>query len=226
MSLTDRIATDLADVLELGGPVVMLLLGLSVVALAVVLYKFCQHAQARVGRHDRLRAALAAWDAGDGVLALREARASRSHLAPLAVVALEAPEDRKSAARLEAEADASVARLEGGFRILDSIAQIAPLLGLFGTVLGMIDAFRALQAAGAAVDPSVLAGGIWVALLTTAAGLAVAMPTSLLLTWLEIRTARERDFADLMLARLRAPREGRVAAAEGAPHASFHSAHG
>ena len=86
------------------------------------------------------------------------------------------------------------------------MAQIAPLLGLFGTVLGMIDAFRALQSAGTAVDPTVLAGGIWVALLTTAAGLAVAMPTSLLLTWLESRTARERDFAALALARLRAPR--------------------
>ena len=57
-------------------------------------------------------------------------------------------------------------------------------MGLFGTVLGMIDAFRALQAAGDAVDPSVLAGGIWVALLTTAAGLGVAMPTSLALTFL------------------------------------------
>ena len=60
--------------------------------------------------------------------------------------------------------------LEGGFRLLDTIGQTAPLLGLFGTVLGMIDAFQALQEAGQAVDPSLLAGGIWVALLTTAAG--------------------------------------------------------
>lgn len=51
------------------------------------------------------------------------------------------------------------ARLESGFRLLDSVAQLAPLLGLFGTVLGMISAFQALQAAGAQVDPSVLAGG-------------------------------------------------------------------
>jgi biopolymer transport protein ExbB len=76
------------------------------------------------------------------------------------------------------------------------IAQMAPLLGLFGTVLGMIDAFQALQEAGDQVDPTVLAGGIWVALMTTAVGLAVAMPTSLILTWLESRVAAERIATD------------------------------
>jgi biopolymer transport protein ExbB len=96
-------------------------------------------------------------------------------------------------------------RLEGGFRILDVIAQLAPLLGLFGTVLGMIDAFQTLQGAGAAVDPSLLAGGIWVALMTTAVGLAVAMPTSLLLTWLEARVEGERVFADKALQMLLCP---------------------
>lgn len=226
MPLVDRMAAALMGVLELGGPVVMLLLGLSVIVLAVVLYKLWQHTRARVGRHERLRDALAAWDAGDATRALRVARESRSHLAPLALDALEAGRDPDRAARREAETKANVARLEGGFRVLDSIAQVAPLLGLFGTVLGMIDAFRALQAAGAAVDPSVLAGGIWVALLTTAAGLAVAMPTSLALTWLESRTARERDFADLMLARLHAPREGRTAAVGGTADAAFRPANG
>src|SRR5690606_10358075 len=77
--------------------------------------------------------------------------------------------------------------LQKGFRALDAVAQVAPLLGLFGTVLGMIEAFRQLQGAGSAVDPSLLAGGIWVALLTTAVGLAVAMPVSLVLTWFETR---------------------------------------
>ncbi|MEM8823947.1 MAG: MotA/TolQ/ExbB proton channel family protein [Pseudomonadota bacterium] len=207
--MIDQLVAAFVGVLELGGPVVMLLLGLSIIVLAVVLYKLWQHSRARVGRHYHLQAALEAWDRGDGALARREARASRSHLAVLAATALDAPGDSTDAARLEAEAEANVARLESGFRILDTVAQVAPLLGLFGTVLGMIDAFRALQAAGASVDPSVLAGGIWVALLTTAAGLAVAMPTSIILTWFESRTARERDFADLMLARLRAPQVGR-----------------
>jgi len=72
-----------------------------------------------------------------------------------------------------------------GLRLLDVIAQVAPLLGLFGTVLGMITAFQTLQTAGGTADPAVLAGGIWVALVTTAAGLIVAMPTSMALSWFD-----------------------------------------
>ncbi|PRY92879.1 outer membrane transport energization protein ExbB [Hasllibacter halocynthiae] len=198
----------LGAVYALGGPVVLLLLALSCVVLALALYKLWQFGAARVGRHGRLREALAAWDRGEGERARALAAESRSHLAPVVAAAM-GPEG--DPARLEAEAEASTGRLEGGFRLLDAIAQVAPLLGLFGTVLGMIDAFRALQAAGADVDPSALAGGIWVALLTTAAGLAVAMPATVLLTWLEGRVAGERALADLALARARAPRARAVA---------------
>ena len=72
-----------------------------------------------------------------------------------------------------------------GVRGLEVIATIAPLLGLLGTVLGMIAAFQALQGAGAGADPTVLAGGIWEALLTTAAGMAVAIPASVALSAFE-----------------------------------------
>jgi len=109
--------------------------------------------------------------------------------------------------RLAAEAEARFATLEGGFRALDSVAQLSPLLGLFGTVLGMIDAFQSLQSAGSQVDPSLLAGGIWVALLTTAVGLAVAMPTAMVLSWLESRMDGERVFADTAIQTICAPRE-------------------
>ena len=70
-----------------------------------------------------------------------------------------------------------------GLRIIDLIATIAPLVGLLGTVLGMIEAFQALQDSGAQADPSALAGGIWEALLTTAAGMGIAIPASILLSW-------------------------------------------
>lgn len=85
------------------------------------------------------------------------------------------------------------------------MAQLAPLLGLFGTVLGMISAFQALQQAGAQVDPSILAGGIWVALLTTAVGLAVAMPTSVALSWFEVRMEADRVLAHKALHTILAP---------------------
>lgn len=71
-----------------------------------------------------------------------------------------------------------VARLEKNLNILATIAYIAPLLGLLGTVTGMIKAFQVIQQKAAAaypVSPGDLAGGIWEALITTAAGLAVAV---------------------------------------------------
>ena len=60
---------------------------------------------------------------------------------------------------------------------LEIISQVSPLIGLLGTVVGMIDSFNELELGGSLVDPSVLAGGIWTALLTTAMGLLVAIPS-------------------------------------------------
>lgn len=177
---------------DLGGPVVLLLGAMSIVVAAVVLYKLWQFQAAGVGRHKALGEAVAAWDAGNRPAALAHLGQSRSYLAPVIDMAMSGQDD---GARLEAEAETRFARLERGFRLLDSVAQLAPLLGLFGTVLGMISAFQALQEAGSQVDPSILAGGIWVALLTTAVGLAVAMPTSVVLSWFEARMDKERVLA-------------------------------
>lgn len=67
--------------------------------------------------------------------------------------------------------------LEKHLRGLAIIGNIAPLMGFLGTVTGMIKAFIKIQELGGRVDASVLAGGIWEALLTTVAGLTVAIPT-------------------------------------------------
>lgn len=189
----------LSGVFALGGPVVAILFVMSVLTFAVTLYKLWQFAASGVGRHRILSEALEAWDAGDRQVARARLAESRSYLAPLLGRAMQTRDLPGSEGRLDAEAGVALAGLERGFRLLDTVAQLAPLLGLFGTVLGMIEAFRSLQAAGSSVDPSLLAGGIWVALLTTAVGLAVAMPTSMILSWFESRTARERVFADKAL---------------------------
>ena len=202
--MTDLLSP-LLQLLDLGGPVVALLSLMSVCALAAIFWKLWQFRAAGVGYHRALEAALANWDEGQRARAAEALAAAPSHVAPVLRAAVLARRTPDEDARVDAMVEAALTRLERGFRLLDAIAQTAPLLGLFGTVLGMIEAFRALQGAGAAVDPSLLAGGIWVALLTTAIGLGVAMPTGLALTWFESRVARERLWLDGALARARAP---------------------
>lgn len=201
----------LLRVFDLGGPVVMVLLAMSVLALTTSLYKLWQFVKSGVGQHGPLKAALDAWDAGDRAGAVASLSRSRSYLAP--VVEMSFASGDKDATRLEAEAEARFAGLERGLRLLDSIAQISPLLGLFGTVLGMIEAFQAMQDAGAQVDPSLLAGGIWVALLTTAVGLAVAMPTSLVHSWFESRMDADRVLAERAITTALHPQSARRMAA-------------
>ncbi len=70
---------------------------------------------------------------------------------------------------------------------LATIGNIAPLLGLLGTVLGMIKAFMVIQEMGGKVNAAVLAGGIWEAMLTTALGLAVALPVMVAHSYLVAR---------------------------------------
>lgn len=207
----------LKEVVGLGGPVVAILILLSVVTLGVALYKIWQFAASGVGRHRVLSEALSAWDSGDRRLARSHLDRSQSYLTPIVGTAMDNPDLPGMLGRLEAEAGLALAQLERGYRFLDTVAQMAPLLGLFGTVLGMIDAFQNLQAAGSSVDPSLLAGGIWVALLTTAVGLAVAMPTSMFLAWLEGRTARERVFADKALQTVLVPEDRGSALSSVAP---------
>ncbi|WP_299850317.1 MotA/TolQ/ExbB proton channel family protein [uncultured Roseovarius sp.] len=215
-----RILEGLRYTVDLGGPVVMVLLVISVVTLATILYKLWQFSVSGVGRHRALKESVAAWDRGDRSAAESALKQSKSYLAPVIKMAFAAePEDTK---RLEAEAEVRFARLEGGFRLLDSVAQLAPLLGLFGTVLGMIEAFQSLQDAGSQVDPSLLAGGIWVALLTTAVGLAVAMPTAMVLSWFEGRMDTERVTAERAIASVLHPqghRDGVVQTAAEPTHA-------
>ena len=80
-----------------------------------------------------------------------------------------------------------VVALHENIETVGTIASITPLIGLLGTVLGMIDVFQGVVSvagmSGAGVDPAALAGGIWTALLTTAAGLSQLYRASLLIEY-------------------------------------------
>ena len=69
-----------------------------------------------------------------------------------------------------------IRKLDQFLPTLEIISNVSPLMGLLGTVIGMINSFNKLEIGGSLVDPALLAGGIWTALLTTAVGLVVAIP--------------------------------------------------
>lgn len=195
--------TGFQEFLVTGGPALWAIAALSVVTLALILWKLWD--MARLGAWSRApaEAAVAKWQSGMGQGAVT-ALTGRSGLR--ARVLRRAIEARLDPAMTEAQAREDTARVakgalmqaRRGLRALELIATIAPLIGLLGTVLGMIDAFQALQAAGNRADPSALAGGIWQALLTTAAGMAVAIPASMALSWYESICERvQADMEDL-----------------------------
>jgi len=91
---------------------------------------------------------------------------------------------------VESAAKTQIYHLEKYLGVLGTIAAIAPLIGFLGTVTGMIRAFMEIQARGGNVDAGVLAGGIWEALITTAAGLTVGIPALIFYNWLQSKVER------------------------------------
>lgn len=174
--------------LVLGGPAIWAIAALSVIVVAIILWKIWRLALIGAWSRGRAQDAVNAVQAGrtdDALSIVAGRRGVRSRVVVAAMrarTALPEPAAREETTRV---AKAELASARSGLRGLELISTIAPLLGLLGTVLGMIAAFQALQAAGARADPSALAGGIWEALLTTAAGMAVAIPASAALTWFE-----------------------------------------
>lgn len=195
-----------SNLLSLGGPVVLILLALSVIALATSLLKVWQFYCLGKSRPELLHQALRHWRSGDCPGGMSIAGAAPGPLGQILNGAMHALNTGAGSGQVKEDAERlavrSLNQMRAGLRVLEVIAQTAPLLGLFGTVLGMIEAFRQLQAAGNQVDPAILAGGIWVALLTTAAGLAVAMPVSIVLASFEARISRESGLMDDVLTAL------------------------
>lgn len=182
------------DLAARGGPVVAVLLALSVAALGIVLAKAWEFAALGDGGRRAAAEATALMRAGRIAEAVGTAKAGRGPVAEAAALAIRGLMRGLDPAAVREEAERygfdAVETLRHWLRPLETIAALAPLLGLFGTVLGMIGAFAALEAAGAQVDAATFAGGVWEALLTTAVGLAVAIPAVAAVNAFERRAER------------------------------------
>ena len=180
-------------ILDIGGPVVWILAVFSIFALAIVFLKLWQFAILRPEKTKKINKSLELWKSKEyeNAISALNKKHSISSIVHEAMVGLNNNIDTDLLQKkLEKKANKLINQLSSYLRPLEVIANISPLLGLMGTVLGMILAFKQMELAGSEVDPSVLSGGIWQALLTTAVGLAVAIPASMAHSWLERKIER------------------------------------
>ncbi len=180
---------------DTGGPVVVILLVLSIVVLAIVFMKIWQFYWIQLGERKFINLALEQWRERQYEAAISILKVSRNPIARVLETAMHAIQHKHcdfDIAREEVLRVAAIhlAAIRSYLKPIEVIAALSPLLGLLGTVFGMIEAFKQLEAAGTAVDPAILSGGIWEALLTTAMGLSVAIPAIFILNWLEQRIAK------------------------------------
>lgn len=172
------------------------LLVLSVSATTVAIYKVVQFGLMGVGRH---RLAFASIDAGAAAVAGDASVAGRV-LAAVQAARTQRPVDLPWVEEIGRQAALTeLARMNRWMRGLEAVVQAAPMLGLLGTVIGMIDAFGTLARSTGGVDPALLAGGIWTALATTAIGLAIALVFYFIAILLEGRIDAERQMLERLL---------------------------
>lgn len=177
--------------LEYGGPILTILLLFSLVATAVGFYKFFQLRGALLEARSFFDGFLKELKRKQVRRALKYCRASDSVFSTICRIGVKhIGKDRETIRTvMEDEASIEMKPYKKGLGLLSTIAHVSPLLGLLGTVIGMILAFRNVQQTSGmeagGVDPRGLSGGIWQALLTTAAGLIVAIGVYLLYRYLE-----------------------------------------
>lgn len=174
-----RLLTLFAD----GGFMMYPLVLCSMISLGVMIAKFFTLHIAHTGTNRVLTQVEELARAGDIDGAVAVARETPGPAAAILLAGLRRIQDKKLAAGELESAVATTGTIELGFLerglvILATIANVAPLMGFLGTVAGMILAFAAIEAAGN-VEPTLVAGGIKVALLTTAAGLVIAVPVNI-----------------------------------------------
>lgn len=161
-----------------GGPVLWLILISSAVAVAVFVERFLHCHRAQINSLEFLNGVRTVLKRDNVVEALSICDATPGPVARLVKTAILNREHGRERVReaLEEAGLAEVPRLEEKLNLLATIAQLAPLLGLLGTVLGFIQTFMRMQEAGLHAHVGLLATGVWQALVCAAAGLAVAIP--------------------------------------------------
>lgn len=171
--------TNLFEILRIGGPIMWFIFLGSIVAIGVFVERLVFYHRCSVQVDEFLRGVcnlLREQRYGEALDRCDEAYGPAVRVVQAAILKRSLP---KSELReiVQEVAQLQVPRLEANLSLISTIGYIAPLMGLLGTVTGMIQAFMRMNASMGATPINELAGGIWEALITTAGGLVVAIPT-------------------------------------------------
>ncbi len=165
------------DLFYKGGPLMYPLLFGSVLMIAIIIERGYHFIRAKVKRKfvDSVTAAI---EENDLEKAERIAVESSGPVAAVVEIALKYRSYTQDVVenKISLRGDQELKRLSKNLHLLELTGKIAPMIGLLGTVIGMVEAFREISSVKNLVDPSLLAGGIWEALITTVAGLFVGIP--------------------------------------------------
>jgi len=198
MELLEFINLKNLDLIAKGGPVMIILLGFSVFAFAIIFAKLIQFLSSALSSTNKIEKILSKLSSTNPKKLLIEIQKIKHPMARIIEVVIVTKKDRRfdkesREAEISRIISIEIRNLENYLGGLEVVASISPLLGLFGTVLGMIKAFLNLEKAGSQIDPALLAGGIWEALLTTAFGLAIAIPALTAYHLFENKISNTRD---------------------------------
>ncbi|TPV92715.1 MAG: MotA/TolQ/ExbB proton channel family protein [Myxococcales bacterium FL481] len=187
---------NLVEIFEQGGPLMWVILVTSVIGAAVFLERLFTLQRAKVVPKpfvDRIRMMVVKGQTKEARLLCEE---NGSSIALMIAAALRTHGRGRIRADIKEAVDEvgarEVAHLDKNVEIVGTVASVSPLLGLLGTVVGMIQVFKRFVGAyeSGQATPDVFAQGIWTALITTAYGLMVAIPMLILYKWLQGRNDR------------------------------------
>ncbi|HEY1372151.1 MAG TPA: MotA/TolQ/ExbB proton channel family protein [Candidatus Binatia bacterium] len=190
--------SELISLVIKGGPVMAPLLLCSVVSLAVTIERILFWRKG--GGAEEADRMLAMVDAGDADKAMAIGRASAAPV-PRVLAAGLAHRNPSPAKAMEAEAQTEMPRLKQRLTVLDSVVTLAPLLGLLGTITGMIGSFGIMSEAGIG-QPHAVTGGVAEALIATATGLLIAILTLIPYNYFSHRAERQMDEIEKYATRL------------------------
>lgn len=180
------------DIIVLGGPLMIPIVLCSVVALAVTLERWWYLHRCSIDTDDLMDDIKLAVQAGKYLEAMQIAKRSRGPVAAVvaAGIAYYDRDQEELRNHMDEAGQFEVAKLERRIPVLELIVAVAPMLGLLGTVTGLIDSFNVLAALQGLGEPTALSAGVAEALITTAAGLFVAIPTMIANSFLSNRIDR------------------------------------